>query len=126
MDEANGIWVEYLAEEILWSYRITPHSNTKETPFRMVYRVDVMIPMKINSPTWRRLKFNEDLNNEGLDNLDDFIEEIRGMTHVRECTAKQRMARRFNTRVRPRSFQEGDLVLKIITDTQNKGKLSPN
>lgn len=48
------------------------------------------------------------------------------MAHVRECAAKQRMTRRFNTRVMSRIFQEDDLVLKKITYTQKKGKLSLN
>lgn len=48
------------------------------------------------------------------------------MAHVRECIAKQRMAKRFNTRVRPRIFQEGDLVLKKIFDIHKNGKLSLN
>lgn len=85
-----------------------------------------MIPVEVTSPTWRRLNFGNNHNMEGLENSTNFIEEIRRMAHVRECATKQRMARRFNTRVRLRSFPEGDLGLKKIIDTQKKGKLSLN
>lgn len=48
------------------------------------------------------------------------------MAHVRECATKQRMEKRFNTRARTISFQDGDLVLKKITDTQMKRKIFSN
>lgn len=114
MDEAKGLWAEYF-HEILWSYHNIPHSTIKETPFQMVYRADAMIPMEVNSPIYHRINFDNNLNKEGLDSSIDLIEEIRRMAHVRECVAKQKMTRRFNTRVHLRNFQEGDLVLKNIT-----------
>lgn len=85
-----------------------------------------MILVEVNSVTWRQINFDNNLNEEGLDNSVDLIEEIRRMAHVRECAAKQRMARRFNTRVHPRSFQEGDLALKKVTYTKKNENLSPN
>lgn len=50
LDKSKGLWIEYL-DEILWSYHTTPHSTTQEAPFRMVYGVDAMIPVEINTPT---------------------------------------------------------------------------
>lgn len=49
LDEAKGLWVEYL-HAILWSYHTMPHSTTRDTPFRMVYGADAIIPVKINTP----------------------------------------------------------------------------
>lgn len=72
LDEANGIWTEYL-HGILWSYHITPHSTTKETPFQMLYEADAMILVEVNSKTWHWLNFDDELNKEGLDNLTDLI-----------------------------------------------------
>jgi len=46
---------------MLWSYHTTPHSTTKETPFTMVYGADAMLPVEIDTPTWRR----ENLSEEG-------------------------------------------------------------
>jgi len=42
----------------------------------------------------------------------DMIDEMREKAHIREFAAKQRAARRYNSRVIPRSMKAGDLVLK--------------
>ena len=36
LDDAKGRWVEELPH-VLWTYRITPHRSTRETPFSMTY-----------------------------------------------------------------------------------------
>lgn len=92
----------------------------------MMYEDDAMILVEVNTPTWRRMNFNNNLNKEGLSNLVDLVDEIRTMSQVREFATKQRTDGRFNTRVRPKRFQEGDLVLKSVTDTKKKGKPAPN
>jgi transposase InsO family protein len=46
LEKAGTNWVEDLYQ-ILWSYRTTPRSTTRETPFQMVYRLDVVIPVEI-------------------------------------------------------------------------------
>lgn len=125
LDEAKWLWVEYL-HEILWSYHATPHSTTQETPFRMFYGVDAMMLVEINTPTWRRISFNENTNSGGLDNFADLLDEIRETTHIREFVAKQRIFRRFNIKLRPMGFYKGDLVVKRVTDPEKKGKLAPN
>ena len=87
LDEAKGLWDDYL-HEILWSYHTTPHSITKETPLRMVYEANVMIPVEVNSPTRCRINFDNSIDKEGLYNSADLIEEISRMAHVRECEVK--------------------------------------
>lgn len=54
----------------------------------MVYGTNAMIPVEANSPTWRHLNFDNDLNREGLNNSAHLIEEIKIMAYVRECAAK--------------------------------------
>lgn len=92
----------------------------------MVYNADTMIPVEMNTPTWRRLAFNEIINSESLDILEDLLDEVRKIAHVREFASKQRIARRFNIKVRPWGFHKGDLVLKKVIDPKKKGKLDPN
>lgn len=58
--------------------------------------------------------------------MTDLIEEIMRIAHVIKCVVKTLMAKWFNNRARPRSFQEGDLVSKKVIDTIRKGNLSPN
>lgn len=92
----------------------------------MVCGDDAMILVEVRTSTWCQINFDNILNEEGLDNSAELIEEIKRMAHVRECAAKQRMTMRFNTRVHLRSFQDGNLVLNKVINTKKKGKFSPN
>lgn len=49
-----------------YGYIIPPYLTTKETPFTMVYDADVMLPVKIDTPTCRCSQFNEKENKVGL------------------------------------------------------------
>ena len=125
LDSAKGLWAQCL-HEVLWAYHTTVHSTTQETPFRMVFGVDAMIPVEVVLPSWRRENFEEESNKQALQEEADLLDEIRDTTHIREMAAKQRMTRRFNLRVKQRGFKAGDLVLKKVTDPTKKGKLDPN
>lgn len=57
LDDAKGLWA-IKNHEVLWSYHTTPNSTTKETPFIMVYGVDVMLLVEIDMSSWRRSHFN--------------------------------------------------------------------
>ncbi|XP_072060454.1 uncharacterized protein [Arachis hypogaea] len=52
LDDAKGLWAE-LVPEVLWAYNTTVHSTTKETPFRLVYGSEAMIPMEISQSSLR-------------------------------------------------------------------------
>jgi len=54
LEVAKGLWVEELPM-VMWSYHTTPHSSTQETPFRMVYGLDAMIPIEVMEPSARVL-----------------------------------------------------------------------
>jgi len=56
----------------------------------------------------------------------DMIDDIREETHIREFAAKQRVARRYNSRVILRSMKEGDLILKQVVTPTKIGKLLPS
>jgi hypothetical protein len=85
-----------------------------------------MLPVKIDTPTWRRDNFSKEANEIGIRCSMDMIDEIREQAHIREFAAKQRAARRYNSRVIPREMKEGDLVLKQVVAPTRIGKLFPN
>ncbi|MCH80183.1 gag-pol polyprotein [Trifolium medium] len=118
-------WVEHLLP-ILWSYHTTTHSSTGETPFKMVYGTDAMIPAEINPPSWRRATLTVTENSEALKENLDLLEKVREAAHFREFAVKQRATQKYNTRVIAREFREGDLVLKRLMGRDKGGKLSPN
>ncbi|KAK2373754.1 hypothetical protein QL285_074768 [Trifolium repens] len=111
LERRDKNWAEPLAA-ILWSYHTTVQSSTGETPFKMVYGTDAMIPVEIDPPSWRRETTTTTENKAALEENLDLLEEIREAVHFREFAMKQRVSRKYNTRVMPRSFKEGDLVLK--------------
>nr|KYP40265.1 Pol polyprotein [Cajanus cajan] len=49
---AKGAWADELPE-VLWAYRWTPQSTTQETPFRLTYGADAMIPVEVGEPSFR-------------------------------------------------------------------------
>jgi hypothetical protein len=65
-------------------------------------------------------------NKVGLAVSMDVIDEVREQAHIREFAAKQRAARRYNSKVVPREMKEGDLVLKQVVAPTRIGKLFPN
>ncbi|XP_057740309.1 uncharacterized protein LOC130957469 [Arachis stenosperma] len=73
LDDAKGLWAE-LIPEILWGYNTTPQSSTRETPFRLVYGSESMIPLEISHSSVRTQIGNQD---EARRAELDLIEEIR-------------------------------------------------
>lgn len=92
----------------------------------MVYEAYAIILIEINTSTWRRISFDENTNSDGLDNYANLLDEIREIAHIREFAAKQRIARRFNVKVRKMGFHKGYMVVKRVVDPKNKSKLAPN
>nr|XP_025665327.1 uncharacterized protein LOC112764025 [Arachis hypogaea] len=108
LDHAKGLWAE-LIPEVLWAYNTTIHSTTKETPFRLVYGSEAMIPMEVSQSSIRTLA--EDHEKARQAEL-DLIEEIRETAAIRHRALQQQVSRRYSRKVVPRSFNHGDLVLR--------------
>ncbi|KAL0453746.1 UNVERIFIED_CONTAM: hypothetical protein Slati_1352700 [Sesamum latifolium] len=92
-------WHEKIGEA-LWAYQTTHRTATQATPYSLVYGVEAVLPLESQIPS-----------------LCIAIQE--GLTV--EDNARLRA---FNKKVRPRSFQVGDLVLAVrrpITLTQRMG-----
>ncbi|KAI9120055.1 hypothetical protein K1719_009024 [Acacia pycnantha] len=98
IEDANSNWVEQLYN-ILCGYRTTIQSATQETPFRMTYGCETMIPVEIGQPSWKRLGIleeGEEVNNDALATELDLVDEVRVMAHCRDMTAKQLIAAKYN------------------------------
>ncbi|XP_057444146.1 uncharacterized protein LOC130736324 [Lotus japonicus] len=100
---------------VIWSYNTTPHSTTGETPFRMTYGADAMLPAEIDNSSWRTAPRLEGENSSNMAVELDLLSETREEARVREAAMKQLIAARYDTKVRPRAMQEGELVLKKQT-----------
>ena len=128
LKKAKGRWVEELPS-ILWTYRTTPRSSTRETPFSLTYGVEAVIPLEIGLPTIRTEYYNPVTNETNLATNLDLAEEKRDSTLIHLAAYQTRLRRMYKKRVNPRELVVGDLVLrKVIGSRQDAthGKLGPN
>jgi len=57
----------------------------------------------------------------------DLLSELRDKAQIRNMAIKQRVARRYNMNLCPRSFVKGDLVWRMASSTRKKdGEFSSN
>jgi len=126
LDNTKGRWPEELVE-VLWAYRCTPQSSTNESPFRLVYGADVMIPVEIGEPTLRRELYDPTHNHQNMVTHLDLLLELREKAQIRNLAAKRRAAIKYNANLSPPSFAIGDLVWRIASNVRKKdGKFSAN
>jgi hypothetical protein len=95
----------------------------------LVYGVEAVLPLELEIPSLR-IAIQEELTTDENDKLR--LEELEALDEKRlqaqqklQCY-QARMSRAFNKKVRPRSFQKGDLVLAlrrpIITSHKTRSK----
>jgi ribonuclease HI len=127
LEGAKGLWPEELSN-ILWAYRTTARTPTGETPFRLTYGTEAVIPVEIGLTTWRTNNYDEGSNDAQLRSNLDLVDEVRDLAEARTRVYQQRMARYYDRRVKHREFGVGDLVLRkvtLATKDPTQGKLGP-
>ena len=77
LEDHKGKWVEYLPK-VLWAYRTTRKSATRETPFALAFSTEVIAPIEVRLESLR-VKFastecNEDTLRLNLDLLEEKCE----------------------------------------------------
>ena len=65
LERAKGIWSNELPN-VLWAYRTTTRTPTGETPFRLVYGSDVVIPAEVGLTSYWVENYDEDKNEEAM------------------------------------------------------------
>ena len=84
-------------------------------------------PSGVGEPTLRRRPQSMELNDESLAVNLDLTNELRDKARIREEVGKVRAARRYNTKVQPRSFRLRDLVWRLWSDARkHEGKFLAN
>ncbi|XP_063939916.1 uncharacterized protein LOC135148542 [Daucus carota subsp. sativus] len=126
LEESKSKWPEELPH-VLWSYRTSPRTSTGETPFKLAYGTEAMLPIEVGSPSHRAINFDEIANEEGLRVNLDLIDEVRDQAIARMEKYKEKTRDHFSKKSRVRNFQIGDLVLRDTeaSDPTNTGKLMP-
>nr|KYP57164.1 Pro-Pol polyprotein [Cajanus cajan] len=115
-------WHETLVQ-ILWAYRNSPKDAMKTTPYKLVYRHEVILPIDINLQSIHIQK-QDDLPIEDYWNLmyDELIslEEEWLLALQNMVQQKVRIEKTNNKKVKARRFRVGDLVLKVILPMDQK------
>ena len=127
LDDAKGTWPEKLPN-VLWAYRTTARTPTGEIPFRLTYRTEAVIPVKVGATSTRRVAFNEEGNDDKLRLNLDCLDKVRDKASSKMAKYQQKMAEYYNKRVKLRQLDIGDLVLRKVTAATkdlNQGKLGP-
>ena len=113
---------------ILWAYRTTARTPTGETPFRLTYGTEAVIPIEIGLNTWRTNHHDESNNDSQLRTNLDMLDKAHDQAETRTRVYQQRMARYYDRRVKHLEFKIKDLVLRKITlatKDLTQGKLGP-
>ena len=101
----------------MWAYPKSFRISTGATPYSLVYGMEAVLPVEIEIGSlrvalehqiseieWAQSRYDQ------LSLLDE--RRLRATDHVQAYQRK--MTRAFRKRVRPRKFQKGDLVLKVL------------
>lgn len=48
----------------------------------MVYNANCMLPVDIETPSWRRFQFNQEVNDVGLNCITYLIDEVKNVTNI--------------------------------------------
>ena len=128
LEGAKGVWPDELAS-VPWAYRTTVRTPTGETPFKLAYGNEAVIPAEVHMANHRVITYQDKDNEEQLRLNLDLIDEVRADAEYRTAKYKNLMARQYDAMVKPRRFNIGDLVLRkvsLATKSPVHGKLGPN
>lgn len=62
-----------------------------ETPFSLIYKSEVVIPVEMGMPSYRVQYFDEELNEDALYKSLDLVEEMREKAKIRMASNKRKI-----------------------------------
>ena len=130
MVETSRDWSEKLPFA-LWAYHTSFRTSTGATSYSLVYGMEAVPPVEIEIGSLRLALEHQISETEWAQSRYDQLSllderRLRATDHVQAYQRK--MTRAFRKRVKPRRFQKGDLVLKVLRGLINdpRGKFRPN
>ena len=76
LEGAKGIWPEELSS-ILWAYRMTTRTPIGETPFRLTYGNEAIIPTEVVLTSYKVHNHDESRNDEAIRLQLNLVDEVR-------------------------------------------------
>ena len=75
LEGAKGIWPDELPS-ILWAYQTTARTPIEETPFRLAYGSDAVIPAEVVLTSYQVENYDEDKNEEAIRLQLELVDEV--------------------------------------------------
>ncbi|KAK1648065.1 hypothetical protein QYE76_065870 [Lolium multiflorum] len=119
LEKARHTWPEELPS-VLWSIRTTPNTATQETPFFLVHGAEAVLPIEIEHDSPRVTEYDEETSRKALEDDVDALDEAQDEVLSRVTKYQQDLKNYHSRRLRPRSFQVGDLVLRLNQKSTEK------
>ena len=110
LEGAKGAWLEKL-HGVLWAYRTTMRTPTRETPFKLAFDIEAVIPVEIGVSNLRQSHYDEGTNNNKLRLSLDCLAEVREEVALRMARYQQKMQKYYNQKVKLRRFNPDNMVL---------------
>nr|XP_025886072.1 uncharacterized protein LOC104646273 [Solanum lycopersicum] len=130
MVQGSRHWHEKLLFTLM-GYRATVRTSVGATPYLLVYGTEPVIPAEVEIPSLRTIVEAEIEDTKWVKSRLEqlaLIEENRLISICFGQLYQQRLARAYNKKVRPRNFELGKLVVKLILPHQDEVKrmFAPN
>ena len=94
---------------------MTMRTPTRETPFKLAYGTEAVIPAEIHMANHKVMKYKDEKNEEQLHLNLDLIDKVRIDIIQRTARYKNLMAKKYDATVKPKYFNIEDLVLKRVS-----------
>jgi hypothetical protein len=112
LKRAAGAWVEELLS-VLWSLRTAPNSSTGYMPFFLLFGAEAVLPTDVRYYAPRVVAYIEEDAEKALADAQDLLDEARDVALARSAVYQQSLRNYHSRRVRGRSFEPGNLVLRL-------------
>ena len=115
----KGAWPEEL-QKTLWALRTSPTRTTGFSPFKLLFGDEAMTPGELAAKSHRA---TAQPNQADREVSIDLLEERRIQAVSTMSSYTEGVARAYNKKVKPRTLEPGDMVLKRATNPTTRGKL---
>jgi hypothetical protein len=109
---------------VLWAVRTNINRATRDTPFSLVYGVEVVLPLEIYLKSGRVAHFNLEDQAETRELDTHLLEERRNTAQSNVRKYQAALKKYYNKNMVQRELNIGDLVLKKIFTTKKNHKFS--
>ena len=128
MDRSLDKWADEIPN-VLWGYRANLRTSIRETPYKLTFGSEVVLPIELELPNIRTHELNHIANHIALQANLDVMEETFDVVRRKVAAYQLRVARYYNKKVRHKVFSPEDLVcrkLHAMQAREGQGKLAPN